>query len=279
MNVEYYRVDARLQPRLQDLERRLSDDVRAVLAVNYFGFPLQDIDTVRSCCAEHGALLIEDNAHSPLSMAGDQLLGTRGDIGVIGLRKEYPVGTGAILTSSSVQLDALIEPRQHVVGREDFYSIADLLLSQIERWFPGYGARIRTSFSPDTTSAPPSHSAPSAVSQFLLRHLSAAPDMLRRQQAFKDWMDRLPDSVEPVFTDLPAGTCPARFPVTTEQPARTVEAFKSRGVNGVFSWPPGRLPAPVQQHGAYETARQLETQLLLLPVAASPARLDERSDR
>lgn len=70
---------------------------KAVLAVNYFGFP-QELETLRSYCARTGAALIEDNAHGLFSRDADgRLLGSRGDAAVFSFRKTIAVSDGAAL--------------------------------------------------------------------------------------------------------------------------------------------------------------------------------------
>ena len=58
----FYPVDRTLAP--QSL--LAAQGAKAILAVNYFGFP-QSLEPFRRYCAEHGASLIEDNAHGFLS--------------------------------------------------------------------------------------------------------------------------------------------------------------------------------------------------------------------
>ena len=76
---------------------------RAVIAVNYFGFP-QDLTIFRQYCERTGAALIEDNAHGMLSRDSEgRLLGGRGDAGIFSFRKTIAVPDGAalVLTSGS----------------------------------------------------------------------------------------------------------------------------------------------------------------------------------
>lgn len=70
---------------------------KAVVAVNYFGFP-QELDPFREYCARTGAALIEDNAHGLLSRdESGQWLGGRGDAGVFSFRKTIAVPDGGAL--------------------------------------------------------------------------------------------------------------------------------------------------------------------------------------
>ena len=80
------------------------EKVRAVIAVNYFGFP-QDLSLFRKYCADTGAILIEDNAHGFLSCdVSGALLGTRGDIGFFSIRKTFAVPDGALLMVNDATL-------------------------------------------------------------------------------------------------------------------------------------------------------------------------------
>jgi hypothetical protein len=92
-NVVYYDVDERLKP----IDLELVASASAILAVNYFGFP-QDLAPFRNYCAAHNATLIEDNAHGLFSRdTTGSLLGTRGDFGILSMRKSFHVSTGAAL--------------------------------------------------------------------------------------------------------------------------------------------------------------------------------------
>ena len=92
-SVSFYEVNESLDPvNLESAPR-----AQAVLAVNYFGFP-QDLSPYREYCANHDARLIEDNAHGLFSRDHTgALLGTRGDYGILSMRKTFHVSTGAAL--------------------------------------------------------------------------------------------------------------------------------------------------------------------------------------
>lgn len=77
---------------------------KAVLAVNYFGFP-QELGRFRQYCERTGAVLIEDNAHGLLSRdENGQLLGSRGDIGIFSFRKTIAVPAGGALVLNGGQI-------------------------------------------------------------------------------------------------------------------------------------------------------------------------------
>ncbi len=82
---------------------------RAVIAIDYFGFP-QPLEAFRTYCRRTGALLIEDNAHGFLSRDEDgRWLGTRADAGLFSLRKTIAIADGAMLLTN-VQLGEKLPP-------------------------------------------------------------------------------------------------------------------------------------------------------------------------
>lgn len=93
----FYPVTSHLSPALDDSGMV---PAKAVLAVNYFGFP-QDLEVFRAYCRRTGAALIEDNAHGLFSRDHDgRLLGSRGDAGLFSFRKTIPVPDGSALVLS-----------------------------------------------------------------------------------------------------------------------------------------------------------------------------------
>src|SRR3569623_1184814 len=106
-------------------------DARAVLAVNYFGFP-QPLDPFRDYAAKQGAVLIEDNAHGFLSRdESGHWLGTRGDLGISSLRKTLLMSDGAMLM---VGADAVRKLPPQLSESGPGFSPATALKAKIRRW-------------------------------------------------------------------------------------------------------------------------------------------------
>ena len=85
-----------------------SQQCKAVLAVNYFGFA-QDLAPFREYCLRTGATLVEDNAHGFLSKdASGVLLGTRADLGITSIRKTFRLVNGAALYFSGTRYSGLV---------------------------------------------------------------------------------------------------------------------------------------------------------------------------
>lgn len=89
----FYDVDESLQAQKLDHLPK----VKVIIAVDYFGFP-QDLAPFREFCSRTSARLIEDNAHGLFSRdEHGELLGSRGDFGILSMRKTFHVATGAAL--------------------------------------------------------------------------------------------------------------------------------------------------------------------------------------
>jgi len=96
----FYSVDEFLNP----INLEMNRPVAAIIAVNYFGFP-QNLEIFQQACEKFGAVLIEDNAHGFLSSDSSNLsLGTRGDIGIVSIRKSLRIPDGAQLIVNSTEL-------------------------------------------------------------------------------------------------------------------------------------------------------------------------------
>ncbi len=89
---KYYSVNKALAPAVSPDNM---PSARAIVAVDYFGFP-QDLSPFRAYCNRTGAVLIEDNAHGFLSRDDDgTYLGMRGDIGIFSFRKSITLMNGS----------------------------------------------------------------------------------------------------------------------------------------------------------------------------------------
>lgn len=108
--IKYYSVSEDLKAR--DLP--IDNSIKAVIAVNYFGFP-QDLSIFKKYCFENKVILIEDNAHGFLSKDTEgKWLGTRSDFGLFSLRKTFfTIDGGAIWIKNRTQFSEIqiLEPQ------------------------------------------------------------------------------------------------------------------------------------------------------------------------
>lgn len=94
--VGFYAVQRNGTPDWMDLEARIHGNVRAILAVHYFGFPC-DIARFRALCDQYHLFLIEDCAHVLDGVPSHHGFGEFGDFSVFSPRKYLPLFDGGTL--------------------------------------------------------------------------------------------------------------------------------------------------------------------------------------
>ena len=202
---------------------------KAILAVNYFGFP-QELDVFRIYCERTGAALIEDNAHGLFSRdEHGQLLGSRGDAGVFSFRKTIAVPDGgALVLKDGREMPQPERVRQASTGRSR-YRVKQAFRRGAGRLGPlrTHGAisavrQLRRMLTGDTlpVGAPdgevriPAEPNPGAI---ISRALTVAePDLeVRRRRALYELAGRIIENggAVPVFRCLPKNTVPYGFPI------------------------------------------------------------------
>jgi dTDP-4-amino-4,6-dideoxygalactose transaminase len=95
----YYRVRPDFSVDLDDLQRKLSPETAATVAVHFFGFPAE-IDAMAPLTRARGAYLVEDCAHSFLSRSGPEPVGRRGDFALFSYYKIAPCLVGGSLVAN-----------------------------------------------------------------------------------------------------------------------------------------------------------------------------------
>jgi hypothetical protein len=225
-NPVFYPVERNMEPGALDSLA----PAKAIIAVNYFGFP-QNLAPFRSYCLRSGATLVEDNAHGLFSRdAAGQLLGTRGDIGIFSLRKTIPLPDGAALVSNTTQFRSKLSPQ--LAGRRlPLISVAaikrcisspHLHLPPASRRFLKIARRLerklRTGHALPISTSESEYFLPAAPAPYagLLRELRGV-DIARESGRRKDLYLRIAEwltnrGFELLFRTLPEGTVPYAVP-------------------------------------------------------------------
>ena len=251
----FYDVDETLHTVIDSLNDQGSVTAKAIVAVNYFGFP-QPIEPLWQWCRAHRAVLIEDNAHGFLSADGSTPLGRRGDFGIFSLRKTLALPNGAALVDN--------RPGECAVGDAPFRASSTRTMAAwaLKRAMKGLLALVGTSAvrpliasvrlarrcatgtavpsapSDAEVAIPQEELAP--ITKALLRHTAVGAESERRRSLFRQCQALLhgvPD-VRPVFTQLPDGVVPQGFPFfyLGPDPRGFVDQWWRSGVP-VVGWP------------------------------------------
>ncbi len=236
--------------------------VKAVLAVNYFGFP-QELTVFRAYCVEHGAVLIEDNAHGFLSRdAQGNALGSRGDFGIVSMRKTFALPDGgALLVNAKGWTERLAAPLACRNRPLSATFVAKRALARIQN---ATGIRVRTLGEqitrgsrwivtghalpvslPESETEDLGDSAIHCESIDILSKIKPAQEVDRRRSLYKEF-DRLLRGldIEPVFGGLPAGVAPFGYPfrASRREAAAVSRIALKKGLN-CSHWPD--LPSAV----------------------------------
>lgn len=231
---------------------------RAVIAVNYFGFP-QDLAAFRAYAARTGAVVIEDNAHGWLSHDTDgRVLGERTTLGMTSVRKTVRSVDGAYLSAdpsipvdSSVSLPGPNDTEDGPVGIGTLLRRWTSVLQKVTR-LPLMNAMrfvVRRMRSAAGRAAIPNddtleHELPGGrfihrSSRRLIEKVDAVGEVARRRRLYTDVARRLRNApCTPIFADLPPGTSPQGFPIIVDDGnvAAVRRALRGSGLE-LMSWP------------------------------------------
>lgn len=249
----YYAVDQALRPTVLPSAEQ---SVRAVLAVNYFGFP-QDLAPFRLYCEQYGAALIEDNAHGFLSSdACGNALGSRGDLGIFSMRKTlaWPDG-GALMVNRSdwlprlpVQLDCRHEPLPASYRVKRAIARIERATGAPAKAFGQDIARglrwLRTGHAipppePESEYKMPFSPAPHCYMVAALQRLDVAAESARRRKLYEAVREQLAGvRLRPIFGDLAHGVVPYGYPFyADDETARLVCKIARRLSLDCIRWP------------------------------------------
>lgn len=247
----YYRVNERLGP--DDLPS--DEGIRAVIAVNYFGFA-QDLAPFVDFCTSTGAILIEDNAHGFLSSdETGQILGTRGAMGITSVRKSIRIADGAILSVNESHLIDRIHDQLPATTNSIHLFRLRRLLAMIERRFHIPILRltrailrtlrkIRTGSSlPVATSVKETEilqlAGPHISSIHIIELLDSNLEIARRRELYAQVHKALSKlSLTPLFPELPRGTVPYGYPFYADElTLREANSKVARYGVEIIRWP------------------------------------------
>lgn len=248
----FYAVDRQLRPAVfPDTQ-----NARAVLAVNYFGFP-QDLTAFRMYCEQRGAVLIEDNAHGFLSH--DEMgaaLGARGDLGLFSMRKTFSLPDGAALMINKPEWQSRLErqlpcrsdplPPGYWIKRGlarmqrqtgmPLLALGQDFARSLRRWRTGFDVAPASAQSEYTM---PLDAAPHCYTMAALQRLDVDGEAERRRTLYAEFHAMLANlDIEPVFGELTAETVPYGYPFYAgEQAALAVAKLARKRSLDCVRWP------------------------------------------
>ncbi len=259
----YFPVSSTFEPEWDAIETLVTDAVKAIVLVHYFGCP-QDVSAYRRVCDRYHLKLIEDNAHGFGMVIDGTQGGCAGDIGLVSLRKTLPIPNGAILhvaaASAAEDIPALPAQPVHVRWKATRRRVARKMARHAPRLTqPDYTsqAAFREAPMPDWSM----HQAtwdycctvdPAHVAE-VRRCIYAVWDTFVRECG-----------LEPAWTGIPNNAAPLVLPAyagNISQRNRWFHWGMRHGVD-VHSWP----TFPESHTGAHPHAMELWERLLCFPI-------------
>lgn len=238
---------------------------RAILVVNYFGFP-QNLAPFKAYCDRTGAVLIEDNAHGLFSRdETGKALGTRGAIGIFSLRKTVPLPNGAALlfnvTGNGWSIPSQV-PSSSKASSPTFKvkrilrRLAPFVGVGILRQFTELGRRLRKfrsgyeieSSPQDAENNLPENAAPCQELLEILLGVDAGHEINRRRELYLE-LERIIRMAggKPVFSALPQHVSPYGFPFySSESQADEIKKILRNICLDCYKWP--ELPNKIEPH-------------------------------
>ena len=285
--VEFYAILRNCAPDWSDLETKIRGDVRAILAVHYFGFPC-DIEKFCALRDQYNLFLIEDCAHV-LDGVPNHRLGEFGDFRVFSPRKYLPVFDGGRLRLNRpapgfqvrFQFESplftlrvaknLVERRKPPTASlavlpplepqpEEARSERELALDHGRPEKPLYVFPNGTSFLPWMAHFPMSR-----LSKHLLSHFPILNIASKRRANYDYLLERVSrlEGVQPLFERLGPGVVPWVLPLTIGERPDAHTALRALGIPAV-TW--GGVRDPRISACEFPEADFLYEHLVFLPI-------------
>jgi len=276
--LRFYRVGARWNVDLEDIERKISSRTKALYLTHYAGFP-GPVEQMRRIADRHGTLLIEDCALSLLSTDGGVPLGAGGDVSVFCFYKTLPVPHGGALLINGqrpISLPKLSRPPWTATANH----LASSLLQNLEMRGGAVGRWLRAALrrlGRRAADAAGVERIATGTQHFNRAHLTLgmSPLALRiaraqdcsaivaaRRRNYFYLLGQLRELSTPLFSELPAGVCPLFYPLAVENKDEVIRRLRSVGIETVDFW---RQFHPACEAGQFPEVAHLRRTILELP--------------
>jgi dTDP-4-amino-4,6-dideoxygalactose transaminase len=296
--IVFYNIKRDCSPDFADMAAKINNQTRAILAINYFGFP-QPLIELQQFCKDNHLFFIEDCAHVLTGELGSGVLGSYGDVCIFSPRKFFPIHDGgklvinnphlrlwvpdksnglrSLLTAARKMGGKLIddspikEVKKYLTFWRHVYSMMQHLRSRnIEDSKVIMANGIGSFFDASLVNL-----GMSWISKYVLENIDVAEVVRRRRANYIFLLTELklvPD-IEPLFPNLGDDICPLAFPVRVEGRRKFHAILRSRGIPA-FGWDGVIHPGlPLQE---FPDAAFLYQNLSLLPIHQSLSENDMR---
>jgi len=276
--VKFYRIGARFEVDLLDVERKINSKTTALYLTHFAGFP-GPAREMKRLAEKYGLPLIEDCALSLFSMDGDMPIGITGDVSIFCLYKVLPVPDGGALVFNGPDRCHLAElpppPATTTFSLMSSSLLRNMALRGgkpgriLRRMALGLGKRtMRISrvkpiftgsqhFNRDNVNL-----GISWITKRLVRTQNVLEIAAKRRRNYLFLLDRLRDVSAPLFKSLPEGNVPLFYPLLVDNNRATMERLVARGIEAVDFW---RDFHPACNASEFPEVAKLRTSIVEIP--------------
>jgi dTDP-4-amino-4,6-dideoxygalactose transaminase len=254
----FYRVRPDTSVDLADVAAKLDSSVRVLMATHYFGFPQQEIATIRAFCDAHGIKLLEDCAHCLIGEHQGQPIGSWGDYAAASSMKFLPIYEGGVLVSARHSLEKVdlrpgglrFEAKIALNSLEKGFAHGRLGAARAALWLPMAAKdalwRLAKARRPQGSAALAPDSSDSSFnfdpgwvdkrSSWFSRTMTRLASPGRIAAARRSNYERLDAALgglsggRPLYPRLPQGACPWVYPFVADDPEPLFARLRDAGV-------------------------------------------------
>ncbi|MDQ7792921.1 MAG: DegT/DnrJ/EryC1/StrS family aminotransferase [bacterium] len=270
ITVRFFEVSSRGTALIEDAIRKADASTKALVLVDYFGFPQPSQEEFGQFCTERGIWLIRNCAHAFLSTLDNTPVGVVGDLVVFSFRKTLGVPDGAALV--------LNRPGLTLSSHAYRYDVCWQLGGTTARLVQAVQSRLGVGpikWEPRLSSFRPFHSAMSPLTRALLPRIDFQWVADQRRANFAAWLGLLGSSgpCRPLHGSLPEGVVPLVFPAVVDDPDLAVTVLRRAGSYAARMW--RSLPDSASRV-EFPEAAWLADRVVALPVhqGVSPRQID-----
>jgi dTDP-4-amino-4,6-dideoxygalactose transaminase len=280
VNIKFIMIDDDLSVNFNSLLDSIDGNTKGVLIIHYYGFPQKNIKEIAEVCKERQISLIEDCAHSLLSLHNGQHLGTFGDISVYSQRKILPIPDGgALLVNNDFHIaeDQLVEPDFLISWKRFFGLLArnykekireSVVYIPFKKIVEKYVSSSGNLYSTDMHFREEmGNLKASGISKYIMNRLDVENIKSKRRFNYKYILNNIPvnEFVMPAFDSLPEGVCPLGFPVKIKYGLRD-HVKNSMSSMGIETYIFGERLHGLLDIKRYKESVHLSKEILCLPV-------------
>lgn len=285
--VDFFRIKDDLSMDVDDINEKICSSTKAIVVIHYFGFP-QDLTELKVVCRRRDIVLLEDCAHALYSQnESGKWLGTEGDIGLFSMRKTFFMPNGGAVRLN--RKGFVSPPKGKSFFNLDLLKVTIKSILEKEKTRGGIAADVSSALlalneknnsktdSSEVTGSDESkrwyYDVPSlgyendisAISILCSGRDYYQEIIARRRKNYlllKNFLDGHCGH-DPVFAELPDGTCPLCLPLFVSQSDEVAAKMMKKGVVPYIF---GRHPHPLVNADIFQEVTSLSGTIIGLPI-------------